>query len=149
MVAADQDPPELQQLSTELKRTSSSPEGKARLAVLMAIRQAIVERGGTPSCAAYAAGLMSSLSQQHDEETTAAVVYVLSHVLQNVSQTVLRSKFIGIADLLLSTMQYHDGSASVARHGLHCVHLIIAAQVPILITLCLWLHPVRFSQSVR
>ncbi|KAJ1485653.1 hypothetical protein T484DRAFT_1792704, partial [Baffinella frigidus] len=117
-VDAEADP--LATLGEELKRTASSPEGRARLAVLLAVKQAIKERGTPATASAHAAALMGSLSQTQDEDTTAAVVYVLSHTLSVLPLVVLRSKFAPLAEIITTTVGKHEASAAVARHGLQC-----------------------------
>jgi hypothetical protein len=92
------------------------------------VKQAIKERGGAATASAHAAALMGSLSQAQDEETTAAVVYVLSHALGALPLNVLRAKFAPLADLVAATVERHPGSAAVARHGLQCAYVAIGAQ---------------------
>ena len=67
-------PAELEGLTSDLRLKAATPEGRSRLAVLHAVRQAVVERGGAPSCTAYAGALLSSIGQKQDEETTAKTV---------------------------------------------------------------------------
>lgn len=121
-------PAELEGFAAELKLKSSTPEGRSRLAVLHAVRQAVVERGGAPSCTAYAGALLSSLGQKQDEETTASVVYVLGHVLQHVGPGLLRGKFVPLADVLVATGKSHPDSAPVARHTLQCIYMAVKEQ---------------------
>jgi len=121
-------PAELEGLTADLKLKASTPEGRSRLAVLHAVRQAVVERGGEPSCTAYAGALLSSVAQKQDEETTASVVYVLGHVLQHVGPGLLRGKFVPLADVLVATGKGHPESAPVARHILQCIYATIKEQ---------------------
>ena len=121
-------PAELGGFTAELQLKASTPEGRSRLAVLQAVRQAVVERGGSPSCTAYAGALLSSLAQKQDEETTASVVYVLGHVLQHVGPGLLRGKFVPLADVLVATGRSHPDSAPVARHTLQCIYMAVKEQ---------------------
>ena len=121
-------PADLEGLVADLKLKASTPEGRSRLAVLHAVRQAVLERGGAPSCTAYAGALLSSVGQRQDEETTASVVYVLGHVLQHVGPGLLRGKFVPLADVLTSTAKAHAESAPVARHTLQCMYAAIKEQ---------------------
>ena len=121
-------PVELEGLTSDLRLKAATPEGRSRLAVLHAVRQAVVERGGAPSCTAYAGALLSSIGQRQDEETTASVVYVLGHVLQHVGPSLLRSKFVPLADVLVATGKGHPDSAPVARHTLQCIYVTIREQ---------------------
>lgn len=86
-------PAELAALEAELQAKAGSPEGGTRLAILTACRQAVVERGGVPSCATYTSALLGSLASGGDEDLTQNVMFLLGHVLLNLPEAMHRAKF--------------------------------------------------------
>ena len=85
--------PELAALEAELQAKAGLPEGGARLAILTACKQAVVERGGQPSCAAYTSALLGSLANGGDEDLTQNVMFLLGHILLNLQESMHRAKF--------------------------------------------------------
>ena len=123
-------PAQLATMITELERVKNSPEGRARLAVLHAVKQAIAERGGAMNCASLAAALLSSLAELQDEETSSAVLFLLTHILQHVGPNLLRNKLESLVDVVGKAISNFSSSASVARHGDHCMFIIAKSQEP-------------------
>ncbi len=129
----EMDPPEISALVEDLRRTSGSPEGKARLAVLEAVRHAVKERGVPNTSPSYAAALTSailtSLSSDADgEEMLAAIIFLLGHVLTSISDKVLRGKFVPMTDAVAAAMDRGVSSVGIAKHGLQCLFTLLKAQ---------------------
>ena len=125
--------PEISSLAEDLRRTSGSPEGKARLAVLEAIRHAVRERGIPNTAASYAAALTSAIltsvsADNEGEEMLAAIIYLLGHILSSLSDKILRGKFVPMSDAVGAAMDRSASSAGIARHGLQCLFILLKAQ---------------------
>ena len=130
------DPPEIGALHQDLLRTVGSPEGKARLAVLEAVRQAVKDRSLPNTMASYAAALLNAAqtssesgTEEEGEEMIAAVIYLLGHVLSSLTDKLLRGKFADMSSAVAAAMERHPASAAIARHGLQCLFVLLKAQV--------------------
>ena len=127
------DPPEISSLVEDLRRTSGSPEGKARFAVLEAVRHAVKDRGIPNTPSSYAAALTSaavtSMSSDGDgEEMLAAIVYLLGHILSSISDKILRAKFVPMIDAVGAAMDRGVNNAGISRHGVQCLFILLKAQ---------------------
>jgi hypothetical protein len=127
------EPQEILQLVEDLRRTSGSPEGKARLAVLEAVRHAVSERKVPNTSASYAAALLSAIqtslsSNGQEEEMLAAIVFLLSHILSSLGDKLLRGKFIQMTEAVCAAVDRAPSSSGVARHGLQCLFVLLRAQ---------------------
>lgn len=113
------------------KFRSDSDMHKNMLAVLAAITEIIKEKGGSESSTEYFAALMTSLnSTENDDDSTAAILNLLSMCIKSTPQSVLQIKFSDASSILINLLAQYSQSEKVPiiRALLGCLSVLLRAQ---------------------
>ncbi|OQS01528.1 hypothetical protein ACHHYP_00672 [Achlya hypogyna] len=130
---------------SELRRHAGgnhAPKVKLNI-VLAAITDVILERRGpnddseTISNTEYFAALMTAL-ESTDATHTNEILTLLSMVLPEVHEPVLRAKFDAVAHILVRVMHEHEADKPALKAGLVCLGLVLQALEP---SPSVWSHP--------
>ncbi|XP_052773393.1 RRP12-like protein [Mya arenaria] len=110
--------------------SSNSALHKEILAVLAAVTEVIKLQGGKETETEYFAALMTALETTEEDDSTSAIVYLISLVMKRVPVAVLRSKFSEVAKCFLDLMaKYSDGeSTSLMKSLLMSLSLLLRSQ---------------------
>ncbi|CAK4636489.1 unnamed protein product [Aphanomyces euteiches] len=112
--------------------------------ILAALTDVILERRGDGmdhdqpiSNTEYFAALMTAL-ESSDDSHAQEILQLLTMVLPEVHEAVLRTKFDAVAQALIRVMQNHDEESSSLRSAIISLGLVMQAQEP---SAAVWSHP--------
>ena len=100
------------------------------LAILAAVTEVIKEQGGTESETEYYGALITTLDTVQEEQSVAAVLYLLNMAIKKTPQPVLRKSFTEAAKKLYDVFAEHaqGDNQTIIKSSLQCLSGLLRAQ---------------------